>query len=105
MDDEDKPFVCTRHGASFNIMPRNAAGWWYLALWTLPALASAGGYAWIMDPNGGGTGDTIVTTAVFIVLLALWAGAMTRWMHVRSEVIDLRQIQRDRPTKGGRRRS
>lgn len=99
MPEEEKPFVTTRGHASFNIMPRNAAGWLLLALWLLPALAISAGYAWIMESRSGDTDDVVVATLGFVMAMTVWAVVMTRWMYVRSEVVDLRKLGKgeDRP--------
>ncbi len=92
MREEDKPFVTTRNGLSFNIMPRGRAGWAYIALWTLPAIALAIGFDWVMDGGDRGGVDPLYATVVFVILMAIWAVSMARWMYVRSEVVDVRKL-------------
>lgn len=103
MRDDEKPFVCTRNGASFNIMPRNAAGWRYTGLWTIPALIIGGTYAWIMEDAAGDTRFAAIATVGFVILLLAWAAAMVRWMYVRSEVIDVAKLLGDERTRSRRR--
>lgn len=103
MSNEEKPFVCVKGGAVFNITPRNRAGWIYLLLWTAPILAAAACYEWAMEriePEGA---NQIAALAVLVVGLLLWSAAMIRWMYVRSEVIDLREVDRIK-RDGGRSR-
>ena len=102
MPAEEKPFVCTRNGVGFNIMPRNRTGWLYLALWTLPALAAGGVFSWVMSGANEDTGDSIVATSVFVLVMLAWAAAMARWMYVRSEVIDVRKLLEEKRARDGR---
>lgn len=104
MRDEDKPFVCTRGAVSFNIMPRNATGWIYTVLWLIPAIALAFGFSWLMEGQPDAPADTALAVGGFIFVLAIWAVAMTRWMYLRSEVIDLRKLPHDK-RRGGRGKS
>lgn len=96
MRDEDKPFVCTRGSVSFNIMPRNATGWIYTVLWLIPAIAMGLGLSWVMEGQTDAPADTALAVGGFIVVMAIWAVAMTRWMYLRSEVIDLRKLTQDK---------
>lgn len=96
MRDEDKPFTCTRNGASFHIMPRNRTGWIYLGLWLIPALALGLTFEWVMAGGQGGTRETVIATVGFVLLLAVWVAAMIRWMYVRSEIIDVRKLTEEK---------
>lgn len=96
MRDEDKPFVCTRSGASFNIMPRNAQGWFYTVLWLIPALAIGLGFGWLMEGAADNQRETVVAVGGFVLLMTVWAVAMARWMYLRSEVIDVRKLTEDK---------
>lgn len=102
MRDEDKPFVCTRGSVSFNIMPRNAVGWLYTVLWLIPALALGLGFGWLMEGQPEAPADTALAVGGFLVVMAIWAVAMTRWMYVRSEVIDLRKLTEDQRRRARR---
>lgn len=100
MREEEKPFVCVKGKGSFNITPRNATGWLYTAMWLVPALALALGFAWLMEGGDGDQQDSVIALVGFILIMTLWAVAMTRWMYVRSEVIDLRKLTDDERRRG-----
>ena len=97
MREEDKPFITTKNGWSMQIVPRNAAGWRAFALWLVAAGVITGVYLWI---SAGGDdadrGRELMTTLLFVVAMTLWGAAMTRWMYVRSEVIDVRKVAEER---------
>lgn len=100
MRDEDKPFICYQQGWNMKIVPRNAAGWRALGLWTLLLLFPT----FAMIPVAARLDDTpqeylVVWATIPLLLVTVAIGvAMIRWMKARSEIIDvdgLSKIKRD----------
>lgn len=103
MRDEEKPFVCTKNGISFNIMPRNRAGWFYLSLWILLALVLALLFGWVMEGAEVTSLASIMVIVAFALAMTVWAVAIGRWMYVRSEIIDVRELtEKKRRRDGGK---
>ncbi|MFC3100186.1 hypothetical protein [Altererythrobacter lauratis] len=107
MADKDKPFVCYRQGRwAMKIMPRGGEGWRLTAMWMLSYALLSGLYVWIVA--GRPDDETFVgqITAGFILVPAIWAIAMIRWMLARAEVINLDELlalKRERERDKGRR--
>ena len=104
MRDEDKPYVCIRHGWIVQISPRNGAGWRGLIGWLLLlALPTAGFVA--LSAAGLAPDIMLALTGAFLVLVAGWAVAMIRWMMARSEIVDMKELEAfKREQKKSRRR-
>ena len=97
MRQEDKPFITTKNGWSMQIVPRTAAGWRAFALWLVLAGLITGAYLWVIgDGDTQDGGDSALVTIVFIIAMTVWGVAMSRWMYVRSEVIDVRKVAEER---------
>jgi hypothetical protein len=107
MRDEDKPFVCYKQGRwNMKLVPRGGEGWRLLGLWSLPLLILTCGHialAASMPEN-----ETLIgwATLGFVLLIALWAFAMIRWMLAHAEVINLddllklkRELDRDKANR------
>jgi hypothetical protein len=92
MSDADKPFIAYRQGRwGLKIVPRNGAGWWLFLLWMLPMVPIAGVFTWGMasEPEGG---PLIAIIVAFVAATAGWILGMTRWMYVRSEVVQIEEL-------------
>lgn len=92
MRDEEKPYVCIRHGWIVQITPRNGAGWRGLGLWLLLLAVPTTGLVAL----SGAEHDPDVMTALtigFLVIVAGWAVAMIRWMMARSEIVDMKDLE------------
>jgi hypothetical protein len=105
MTEQDKPFVCYKSRWNFTIAPRKAAGWWALVWWLLALAPPTAGYAWLMarEPSDAAV---VAWTTGYILLAVVWALTMTRWMYLRSEVIDMADVlewkrRRDRSKRRG----
>ena len=94
MRDEDKPFVCYKHGGwSMKIVPRNAAGWRATALWTLGLLPTIGLFTAFLATEPGLAWE-IAAVAILLLATLVWVVAMIRWMKARSEVVDMEDLLR-----------
>ena len=92
MRDEDKPYVCIRHGWIVQITPRNGAGWRGLGLWLLLlALPTVGFVA--LASAGLADGTMIWITILFHMVVIAWIWAMIRWMMARSEIVDMKDLE------------
>lgn len=93
MADSDKPYVCYKSGLSMKITPRNAAGWRGLIAWLAGLTLPTGLFVLLMatEPTKG---LATAATVGFVLLTLGWAAAMTRWMYVRSEVVDMNELLR-----------
>ncbi|OYX64225.1 MAG: hypothetical protein B7Y88_11680 [Sphingomonadales bacterium 32-64-17] len=92
MRDEDKPYVCIRHGWIVQITPRNGAGWRGLIAWMALLALLTGGYVALAATEPGP--DVMLALAgAFLVLVAGWAWAMIRWMKARSEFVDMNDLE------------
>lgn len=103
MREEDKPFICYKSKWSFNIVPRNAAGWRYLLYWMLPFFALIAVNIWVsavLDANGMNDQNIItIVVPIFLILTTIWTIALIRWTKNRSEIIDMDELaalKRDR---------
>lgn len=91
MRDEDKMFICYQQGWNMKIVPRNAAGWRALGLWTLLLLFPA----FAMIPVAAKLDDTpqeylVLWAAIpLLLIMAVMTIVMIRWMKARSEIIDI----------------
>jgi hypothetical protein len=96
MRDEDKPFICYKSKWSIKIMPRNAAGWWYMIYWMLPFFAMVAATIWISAAlKSNGTDEQKIVAIVlagFVVLTTIWTIALIRWTKSRSEIIDMDEL-------------
>ncbi|WP_374407667.1 hypothetical protein [Pelagerythrobacter sp.] len=105
MRDEDKPFVCYRHGWNFKVYPRNAEGWRGMALWLLALAPVCAIFIWAVsrDPAPAVTAIMVIG---FLLAVAVWTIALIVWVKPRSEVIDLaelRRLKRERDRAGRKR--
>lgn len=93
MAESDKPFVCYRQGRwAMKIMPRGGEGWRLTAMWLAFYALLSGLYVWVVARNPDDETFVGQMTAGFIVVTAIWAIAMIRWMLARSEVINLDEL-------------
>ncbi len=93
MAEPEKPFICYKSGWSIQISPQTAAGWWMFAGWmslTLPL----GGLLFLFMGKDPTTARTVAGVMGFTLAMLGWAWGMIRWMMARSEVIDLRELQK-----------
>lgn len=111
MRDEDKPFVYYKSGSGVKISPRNAAGWRAFAVWMAVFLGATGVFVWATaaaDEAGWHDGKIhLLLTLPFLLVTAIWALAMFRYMKARSEIVDmdsLLQIKRAQDAKKRRSR-
>lgn len=108
MAERDKPFVCYRQGRwAMKIMPRGGEGWRLTAMWLAFYAVLSGLYVWAVA--GQPEDETFVgqMTAGFILVTAIWAIAMIRWMLARAEVINLDELlalKREREREKSRRK-
>lgn len=108
MREEEKPFVCYKQGWNMKIVPRNAAGWRALGIWTLALLFPT----FAMLPFVARVDDTpreylAIWAIVPLLLVTAAIGIfMVRWMKARSEIIDIDEvlkIKREQDRKAKRR--
>ena len=92
MRDEDKPYVCIRHGWIVQITPRNAAGWRGLIAWMVLLALLTGGFV-ALTATEPGPDVMLAVTGAFLVLVTGWAVAMIRWMKARSEIVDMKDLE------------
>ena len=91
MRDEDKPFICYKGGGGIKITPRNAAGWRAFGLWmSILVLVSVIWTAIVVQPAFKSVAAYL--TGGFLVVVAVWAVTMIRWMMARSEVVDMNEL-------------
>lgn len=93
MAEQDKPFTCYKSGWNLKIAPRNAAGWWAMALWMVLLAGPTALFVWLItrQPNNGQIAAYVTGYMLFTVL---WSLAMLRWMYLNSEVIDVKARKR-----------
>lgn len=91
MAEQDKPFICYKSGWNLKITPRNAAGWWALALWMLIFAAPTALFVWLMTLRLSDARIAAIVTG-YVLFNVLWGLAMLRWMYLRSEVIDMKEL-------------
>lgn len=92
MRDEDKPFICYQKGKwSFQIAPRNAAGWRAIAFWMLALVPIVGLFVWAISLELSRT-LTGLFISLYIVAMLLWSIAMIRWTKARSEIVDMQEL-------------
>ena len=110
MRDEDKPFIYYKSGSGVKISPRNAAGWRTFAVWMIAFFGATGVFVWTtaVAENAGWSDGKILLflTLPFLLVTALWAFAMIRYMKARSEIVDmdsLIQLKREQDAKKKRR--
>lgn len=110
MRDEDKPFIYYKSGSGVKISPRNAAGWRAFAVWMIAFFGATGVFVWTtaVAENAGWSDSKILLflTLPFLLVTALWAFAMIRYMKARSEIVDmdsLIQLKREQDAKKKRR--
>lgn len=96
MRDEDKPFVTTKGPGRFSIAPRNRTGWIYTGLWMLPLLAMTAIFGWLLAGEENDPQFHAIATVGFVIATIAWSIVMARWMYVRSEVIDVAQLLREK---------
>lgn len=105
MTDDSPRFVCVKHGWSRKITPVNRAGWIALLVWVAATAPLAGLFMWAMSrlENPALIGGA---TVAYIIVMAVWAVAMIRWMMARSEIIDVRELikRKDANPRPGSRR-
>jgi hypothetical protein len=108
--DEDKPFIYYKSGSGVKISPRNAAGWRAFAVWMIAFFGATGVFVWTtaVAENAGWSDSKILLflTLPFLLVTALWAFAMIRYMKARSEIVDmdsLIQLKREQDAKKKRR--
>ncbi len=93
MREEDKPFICYKRGRwGMTIVPRDGEGWRLMGLWFVPfVLLTAGHIAVVTSVPED---HTLVgwATLGFVLLIAVWAFSMIRWMLARAEVIELDEL-------------
>lgn len=84
----DKLFTCYRIGSSYRFVPRRAAGWWAIALWSLPVVLyslALHELASRLDLSGG----PLLPLVFLFGGLAVWFWALLRWLKPRSEMVNL----------------
>lgn len=104
MRDEDKPFLTTKGPGRLSIAPRNRAGWIYTGLWMLPLAAISSLFVWIVGDSGDDTEFGVIATVGFVIVTIAWSLMMARWMYVRSEVIDVAELLREKRERDRERR-
>lgn len=99
MRDEDKPFIWYKKGKwSFEIAPRNAAGWMATGAWLLGLAPIVGTFIWALSEAETDPVRTLII-CLYIAAMLGWVVAMARWMKPRCEIVDLQellQIKRER---------
>jgi hypothetical protein len=109
MGKAQKPFIAYWSGRwNLKIVPRNAAGWRALIIWTvmvLPPTVLLGTYLTTKPAMP----ETIAAHIAYILFLGGWSVAMIRWMLARSERVDLDELlaikheqDRSNQRRGGR---
>jgi hypothetical protein len=104
MNEEEKPFIWYKKGKwSFEIVPRNAAGWRATAAWVLALTPIVSIFIWAISRVET---DVLRTLTIFLYIAAMfgWVVAMVRWMKPRCEIVDLQELLQIKREKDAERR-